>query len=177
MALALTWFLWPSKGWLFDAKAFAAFVVAAITWLGSIATERKTSDHDKALLQRFRETIDSDQVTFLRRHDFGASFERRRLAGMFRIDSEWEGAEFRFDDPIVDRDFAVLVEQILTFVRYVAHNTWPIDGEREWSTAVPERNAEWSERTVARVDKLNNDSSGLSTAIDGFVMKARSRFG
>lgn len=173
--VALAVFLWPRNDWQVEPDKLFAFVIALFTWLVSLFPERPPSSHDAQLFVKFQAVMTPAWITWLRRHDFGGSFKEDKLHPLFEIDGEWEGAAYSFDDPVLHGSFDALVTQICAFARLVAHNTWPIRGER-WQTAVPggEESFE-SAHVVERVKALNDGGTDLAKAIDAFITLARRR--
>lgn len=173
--IALAIFLWPEKDWHFDPAKFFAFLIALGSSLVSVLPERRPSVHDRELFAKFQSVMTPDWLTWLRRHDFGGSFPEKRLQPLFEIDSEWEGAAYSFDDPVLRARFDPVVEKICEFAQLVALNTWPIRGER-WQTAVPNGEESLEEEHVReRVAKLNGNGTELLNGVESFIRYARRR--
>jgi hypothetical protein len=172
---AIVVFLWPVEGWRFDPSLFAACALSFVAWLASLGETKRPTAHDVELLKQFRALI-SDQVrSTLRSHDFGGSYSRSWVSGLNEV-AYWRGAEFEFDDRDLQARFAKVVEKISAFTHDLALETWPTN-MGDLSTAIPdaERGGVISERTKARVEKLNTDASTVVTAVDDFIRFARPR--
>jgi hypothetical protein len=173
--IALAVLLWPKKDWHLEPEKLFAFIVAATTWVISNFPEQRASAHDLQLFEEFQQIITPSWTTWLRRHDFGASFSRGRFDPLWRIDHEWEGAAYTFDDPVLRPQFQALLDQIVSFAHLLARTTWVVPGT-DLSTATPHGEESLEEpHVLARVQALDEASTSLANALDGFLPLARRR--
>lgn len=68
--------------------------------------------HDVALLQRYRAQFPEDLRDFWRTHHFGRVFKREVLLPLYEVNVRWQGAEFEFEDSVL-QDAAVKLREAL----------------------------------------------------------------
>lgn len=68
--------------------------------------------HDIALLQKYRVQFSEDLRDFWRSHHFGRVFKREALLPLYEVNLRWQGAEFEFED-LVLQDAATKLREAL----------------------------------------------------------------
>ncbi|MHA1545905.1 MAG: hypothetical protein ACTSUY_05715, partial [Alphaproteobacteria bacterium] len=110
----LTVLLWPAENWILIPERLMAFVGAAFAWgwCEFIDYRKNLSDvnigtgHDAKLIRRVRNTVSDENLNFLRHHDLGGSFHSSRLDFLERIQHQFEGARYEFDDSTLQKAFS-----------------------------------------------------------------------
>src|ERR1019366_4593902 len=83
-------FLWPDKDWEIHPDAASVLVVAVIVWLASLRRYQPLSEHDRALLAKFRAILSEDEKDFLKTYDLGNPFSWHSLDGTQEL-ARWSG--------------------------------------------------------------------------------------
>lgn len=100
--------------------------------------DRKATD--KELFQQFLTTLPSTgSIEFIQSFNFsGFSFPYARLQDLQTFRYDWSNAEHEFLDSEMEQKRAKLLELVYKFLDYIATNTWPTEGNTDFSTVPPE---------------------------------------
>ncbi|MEA3014297.1 MAG: hypothetical protein QOD42_2842 [Sphingomonadales bacterium] len=172
-------FAQPGSEWSFQWERLAALLAAAGVWLvAEFQSSAAPHPHDVRLFNRIIETVGDGERSFLRFHDFHASFPRARLDGTREI-SLWEGASYAFLDSGLRKQWEPVRAQIDAFRDLVAVSTAPDRFQSGNQTVHPHRSdpSDPSERVREEISALNIAASSLIKSFDAFEIYGRKRLG
>lgn len=132
--------------------------------------------HDRELLERFNATLPHNQRVFLREHDFGGSYDRRKLDGVIEIAGDWGAAEFEFMSKKLQRSFAKFRAAASKLVDLTLHYTYVHDGNLNLMgplTDMDRANGESSQQTLERIAEMNAAARHVSTTLDEFIRASK----
>ena len=133
--------------------------------------------HDVELLQRFRTQIPERLRQFLREHNFGEPYPRKALDPLDDIAATWAGAEFDFEDQVLQEAATALRAANSSLMELVYERTHVMD--RNPNMAWPKTDYDvkhgTQQGTLDAIRELNARSTTLIEAIDAFEKVGRSR--
>lgn len=133
--------------------------------------------HDVALLQRYRAHLPEQLRQFLREHSFGTPYPRKALDPLDEMAATWAGAEFEFEDPVLQEAAMVLRAANRSLMDLVYERTHAMD--RNPNMAWPKTDYDVKhgiqQVTLDAIKDLNTRAEALTNAIDAFEKVGRSR--
>jgi hypothetical protein len=133
--------------------------------------------HDVALLQRHRAQLPEQLRQFLREHSFGTPYPRKALDPLDEMAATWAGAEFEFEDPVLQEAAMALRTANSSLMDLVYERTHVMD--RNPSMAWPKTDYDvrhgMQQVTLDAIKDLNARAEALTNAIDAFEKAGRSR--
>lgn len=133
--------------------------------------------HDIALLQRYRAQLPEQLRQFLREHSFGTPYRRKILDPLDEMAVAWAGAEFDFDDPVLQEGGKALRDANASLVRLIDERIYVMDRNPEmgWPKTDDDVRRGIQPATLAIIEDLNARAETLVNAIDAFERAGRSR--
>ncbi len=130
--------------------------------------------HDVELFQRYRQLITASDLDFLRTHDFGNSFYRARTDGLDELAKTWTAARNEFNDPDLERLFAIVKARANELNHAISVNTGVHHTNFEMSTALPPNADDWDlpPHVQSAIKQLNVLATQFVTAVDDFERAA-----
>ncbi|PKM09826.1 MAG: hypothetical protein CVV13_15120 [Gammaproteobacteria bacterium HGW-Gammaproteobacteria-3] len=146
------------------------------------AEERKLDrqrEADLALFNEFKTTFPSNSasVRLLEEHDFGNSYHGDSTSHIERFVVEWNNAEHRFLDSVIEEKRQELWEYCSNFLNALASHTGPIAAGPMFS-AIPDMyrgDWNWPDFVTERVRELNTKASECFTRHQEFIALSKSR--
>lgn len=86
-------------------------------------------DEDKKLMDELRTIIDNDIIYYLRDHDFGGEFLRRKLHNLHTLNNYWNNARYEFANKELNNYLIILKAKSASFMSFIGLNTFPTDDE------------------------------------------------
>jgi hypothetical protein len=176
LAVALVAALW--NGAMEHRRANAAAVIAQ----APIAPDPRARKHDAGIVLEIRHTLPRRSVTWLRQHDFAASWHDEWMDGVREVE-RLEDVEHIAFDPELQRSLTALFDSVTMFTQLLARhgNVVPSDTYEMlmnvgWSPAeadglVGDDRVEYERRT----SELNHAADVVAEAYDDFIDVARER--
>lgn len=171
--------LWPDHDRPEDGAKITAVVVAGLAWLfAEFSGIAKPSDHDLALFERFRSTLQERERSLLRDHDFDNSFSSNETEGLREIAS-WAGVAYEFSDPKIEADWVLVLKKVGAFLTMVAKHTGPVRTTADrFSVHPPNLDPMQPQAQISSaIVELNATASALSTQLENFERMTRRRLG
>ena len=133
--------------------------------------------HDVALLQRYRAQLPEQLRQFLREHSFGTPYRRKTLDPLDEMAVAWAGAEFDFEDPVLQEAGQALREANAALIRLIDERIYVMDRNPEmgWPKTDDDVRRGIQPATLAIIEELNARAETLVNAIDAFEKVSRSR--
>ena len=170
----------PPSDWVpiaLSAIAAVLLICDRILPVGSLGSENP-NPHDEELIQLVREKLLKENIQhFVRMHDFGNSFPRKRVDPFLEACDTWVGPKYEFVDAEMQAVWLEAYAAICDFALEVAASTAPAWGNPEWQTVHP-KSADPelpSERTLAEIKLLNEKASKMMEALDQLERLAKQR--
>ena len=133
--------------------------------------------HDVALLQRYRAQLPEQLRQFLREHSFGTPYRRKMLDPLDEMAVTWAGAEFDFEDPVLQDAAQALREANAALMQLVDERIYVMDRNPEmgWPKTGEDERRGIQPATLAIIEELNARAATLVNAINAFEKAGRSR--
>lgn len=133
--------------------------------------------HDVALLQRYRAQLPERLRQFLREHSFGTPYLRKTLDQLDEMAVTWAGAEFDFEDPVLQDAATALREANRSLINLVNERIHAMDRNPEmgWPKTDYDVRHGIQRGTLEAIGNLNALAEALCNAIDAFEKVGRSR--
>lgn len=133
--------------------------------------------HDVALLQRYRAQLPEQLRQFLREHSFGTPYRRKMLDPLDEMAVAWAGAEFDFEDPVLQEAGKALRDSNASLIRLIDERIYGMDRNPEmgWPKTDDDVRRGIQPATLAIIEELNARAETLVNAIDAFEKAGRSR--
>lgn len=133
--------------------------------------------HDIALLQRYRAQLPEQLRQFLREHSFGTPYRRKALDPLAEMAVTWTGAEFDFEDPVLQEAATALREANRSLISLVDERIYVMDRNPElgWPKTDYDVRHGIQKATLDVIADLNARAERLVNAIDDFEKVGRSR--
>ena len=133
--------------------------------------------HNVALLRRYRAQLPERLRQFLREHSFGTPYPRKTLDPLDEMHGAWAGAEFDFEDPVLQEAATTLREANAALMNLVYERTHVMDRNPEmaWPKTDYDQRYGVQQTTLDAIAALNARTEALCSAIDAFERAARSR--
>lgn len=133
--------------------------------------------HDVALLQRYRAQLPETLRQFLREHSFGTPYLRRKLDPLDEMNITWAGAEFDFEDPVLQETAKALRGANTSLMSLVYERIHVMDRNPEmgWPKTDYDVTHGIQKATLGAIEDLNGRAEALCNAIDAFERAGRAR--
>ena len=127
------------------------------------------TDHDRNLLERFRELFPSNGPVslFLREHDIGNPYHVRCVEPIWNYCKEWVGPDFEFVDQDMERLHMVFDEKIRTFANKLSFSTYPHSRENMYTLGM--KDLETRPEMIQLRDSLNEMGSEALEACEALM--------
>lgn len=129
--------------------------------------------HDIALLQRYRAQFSQDLRSFWRTHHFARAFKREALLPFYEILVHWNGAEFEFEDSVLQEAASKLKQAVGNLVSPTHYYLTNAKGHS--STIWPDISKRPPPGHRDTVSMLNSLAGQFVEALDAFEKVGRSR--
>ena len=133
--------------------------------------------HDVALLRRFRAQLPENLRQFLREHSFGTPYLRKTLDPLDEMHVTWAGAEFDFEDPVLQEAATALRQANSSLMNLVCERLHAMDRNPEMSWPKTDYDVRHGiqQTTLDAIADLNARTEALCNAIDAFERAGRAR--
>jgi len=133
--------------------------------------------HDIALLQRYRAQFPEALRQFLREHSFGTPYRRKILDPLDEMAVTWAGAEFDFEDPVLQEASTTLRAANRALVSLVNERIYVMDQDIEmaWPKTDYDVKHGMQQSTLDAIEELNRRAQAFCDALDLFERTGRSR--
>ena len=171
--------LWPDHDRPADGAKIVAIAVAAFGWLfAELSGISKPSEHDLALFEKFRSSLNERDRELLRSHDFDNSFAGNETAGLREIAS-WTGVAYEFNDAKIEKDWSATRSSVDEFVTLVGKHTGPINGAAGRFSVHPSNSYSMQPQdwVATAITDLSTKGTALSKKLEDFERASRRRLG
>lgn len=133
--------------------------------------------HDVALLQRYRAQLPEHLRQFLREHSFGTPYRRKMLDPLDEMAVTWAGAEFDFEDPVLQQASVTLRDANRSLIDLINERIHAKDRNPEmgWPKTDYDVRHGIQKGTLGAIADLNAGAEALINSIDAFERVGRSR--
>jgi hypothetical protein len=133
--------------------------------------------HDVALLQRYRAQLPEQLRLFLREHSFGTPYRRKMLDPFDEMAVTWAGADFDFEDPVLQEAGLALRDANASLMRLINERIYVMDRNPElgWPKTGEDERYGIQPATFAIIEELNARAGTLVNAINAFERAGRLR--
>lgn len=133
--------------------------------------------HDVALLRRYRAQLPERLRQFLREHSFGTPYLRKTLDPLDEMHATWAGAEFDFEDPVLQEAATALRDANGALMNLVYERLHVMDRNPEmaWPKTDYDVRHGIQQTTLDAITELNSRAETLCNAIDAFERVGRAR--
>ncbi|MFT4052967.1 MAG: hypothetical protein QM681_00555 [Novosphingobium sp.] len=133
--------------------------------------------HDVALLQRYRQQLPERLRQFLREHNFGTPYPRRALDPVEEIAATWAGAEYDFEDEVLQAAAVALRVEARSLMELVYEriHIMPANDRLVWAKTDYDAAHGTQQATLDAIKELNTRSDRLIASIDAFEKAGRAR--
>jgi len=133
--------------------------------------------HDVALLQRYRTQLPEPLRQLLRGHSFGTPYRRQMLDPLDEMAVTWAGAEFDFEDPVLQEAATTLRETNASLISLVNERIHVMDRNPDMAWPKTDYDVRYGIQpaTLDAIKELNTRAESLVAAIDAFEKAGRSR--
>jgi hypothetical protein len=133
--------------------------------------------HDVALLQRYRAQLPEPLRQFLREHSFGTPYRRNMLDALDEMAVTWVGAEFDFEDPVLQEAGQTLRQANASLISLVNERIHVMDRNPNMAWPKTDYDVRYGiqQTTLDAIKELNARAETLVNAIDAFEKAGRTR--
>jgi hypothetical protein len=141
------------------------------------AAPHEPHPHDVELLSRVRAQLSENLRRFLHQHNFGTPFQRAILDPIDEMNATWVGANFEFDDPVLQESFDSVRRAATTFGNLALQRIHAMDRNPKMGSPKTDYDLQHGVQpeTLAVIKALNEGATELSSAVDDFDRIARGR--